>query len=100
MGMLREKMQDDLRLKGYCETTRRCYLGSAQRFAEHYGRSPATMGEQEVRGFLLHLVKEKGLGPAGHFMHVAALQVPLPGHVATTRRGGEGPLSTRAETSA
>ncbi len=74
MGMLREKMQDDLRLKGFCETTRRCYLGSAQRFAEHYGRSPATMGEQEVRGFLLHLVKEKGLGPAGQVMHVAALK--------------------------
>ena len=66
MGMLREKMRDDLRLKGYCETTRRRYLGSAQRFAEHYGRSPATMGEQEVRGFLLHLVKESELLlPAG-----------------------------------
>ncbi len=74
MGMLREKMRDDLRLKGYCETTRRCYLGSAQRFAEHYGRSPATMGEQEVREFLLHLVKRKGLGPAGQVMHVAALK--------------------------
>lgn len=74
MGMLREKMRDDLRLKGYSKTTRSMYLGSAQRFADHHGRSPAVMGEQEVRDFLLHLVKETGLGAAGQAMNVAALK--------------------------
>jgi site-specific recombinase XerD len=74
MGMLRDKMRDDLRLKGYSETTRSMYLGCAQRFAGHYERSPAVMGEQEVRDFLLHIVKEKGVGAAGQAMHVAALK--------------------------
>lgn len=74
MGILRERMRDDLRLKGYSETTRSGYLGCAQRFADHHGRSPATMGEQEVRDFLLHIVKEKRLGAAGQAMHVAALK--------------------------
>jgi site-specific recombinase XerD len=72
--MLREKMADDLRLKGFRENTRRCYLGCVQRFADHFGRSPATMGEREVRDFLLHLVEEKELAPSTHVQHLAALK--------------------------
>jgi integrase/recombinase XerD len=74
MGMLRERMLDDLKLRGYREITQRCYLGCVQRFADHYGRSPASMGEREIRDFLLHLVEEKGLAPATHYMHAAALK--------------------------
>jgi len=59
MGMLRDRMEGDLRLKGFSPNTRRCYLSCARHFAEHYGRSPAQMGEREIKQYLLHLVKEK-----------------------------------------
>jgi site-specific recombinase XerD len=72
--MLRERMLDDLRLKGYREITQSCYLRCVQRFADYHRRSPAVMGEREIRDFLLHLVEEKGLAPATHCMHVAALK--------------------------
>lgn len=74
MGMLRERMLDDLRLKGLRESTQRRYLDCAQRFADHYGRSPATMGEREIREFLLYLVEEKKLAPATHVQYLAALK--------------------------
>jgi site-specific recombinase XerD len=72
--MLRERLLDDLRLKGYREITQRCYVGCVQRFADHHRRSPMAMGEREIRDFLLHLVKEKGVAPATQYMHVAALK--------------------------
>jgi site-specific recombinase XerD len=74
MGMLREKMLEDLRLRNRSAITQRCYLGCARRFAEHFGRSPAQLGEREIREFLLHLVDEKDVSPATHHQHVAALR--------------------------
>lgn len=49
-------MEGDLLLRGYRPATRSRYLWCAKRFAAHFGRSPAEMGEAEVRAFLLHLV--------------------------------------------
>jgi site-specific recombinase XerD len=74
MGMLRDRMEGDLKLSGLSESTQDCYLRCAQRFAEHHGRSPAKMGEQEIKEFLLHLIKEKGASPATHRMYVASLR--------------------------
>lgn len=34
----------------------------ATQFAKHFGRSPAEMGADEVRTFLLHLVTERKVG--------------------------------------
>lgn len=74
MGMLRDKMEGDLTLKGFAANTQRCYLRCARHFAEHYHRSPALLGEREIKDFLLHLVKDKGASPATHRMYVASLK--------------------------
>ena len=59
MGQLRERMEADLRLAGYSPSTRKIYLGYARLFAKHHMRSPAEMGEEEIRQYLLHMVEEK-----------------------------------------
>jgi len=74
MGVLRDRMEADLKLLGRAENTRRSYVSCARRFAEHHGRSPEQMGEREIKGYLLHLVNEKEVSPATHYMHVAALK--------------------------
>jgi len=74
MGMLREKMEADLKLRGRALNTRLCYLRCARRFAEHFGRSPFHLGEKEIKSYLVHLVEEKGASPATHYMHVASLK--------------------------
>jgi integrase/recombinase XerD len=74
MGQLRDKMIEDLKLKGFSPETKRAYLGCARDFAAHFHRQPEKMGEAEIRQFLLFLVDEKKVKPATHRMHVASLK--------------------------
>lgn len=59
MGQLRDRMEADLKLAGYSPATRKIYLLYARLFAKYHRRSPAEMGEEEIRGYLLHMVEEK-----------------------------------------
>jgi hypothetical protein len=52
MNKLREKMEADLRLKGFRPDTQVAYLRCVRRFTTHFGRSPDRLGEAEVRSFL------------------------------------------------
>jgi len=74
MGKLHDQMQEDLLLKAYSPNTQRNYLRCARHFAKHYMRSPEEMGEQEVRDFLLYLVRDRQASPANLDMHVNALK--------------------------
>jgi integrase len=67
-------MKEDLLLKAYSPNTMRSYLRCARHFAKHYMRSPEEMGEQEVRDFLLHLVRDRQASPATLDMYVCALK--------------------------
>ena len=74
MGQLREKMKADMTLRRYKAATIEGYLRCARSFAAFHHRSPEHMGEEEIRQFLLHLIEERHMGPAGHKTHVAALR--------------------------
>lgn len=75
MGTLRDRMVDDMKLKGLAPLTQESYLRYAQRFADHYqGRSPLKLGEREVRDFLLHLVKDEGIAPSTQGVCLASIQ--------------------------
>ncbi len=74
MGAIREKMKADLELRECALSTRMAYLQRAQNFVAFHGRSPAAMGEPEIRKFLLYLVNEKKVGPATVHMYVAAIK--------------------------
>jgi integrase len=53
MTALRQKMIEDLRLQGLAETSEATYLWVVSAFARHFGRSPAELGPDHVREFLL-----------------------------------------------
>ncbi len=74
MGFLRDKMKADLELRGYTEGTQDHYLRQAWRFAGHFMLSPTEMGEDEVRRYLLHLLRVQAVSPHVHKMAVAALK--------------------------
>lgn len=59
MGQLRDRMEEDLKLGGYSPMTRKIYLCYARLYAKHFMRSPADMGEEEVRAYLLYLIQQK-----------------------------------------
>lgn len=73
MTALRQRMQEDLTLKNYSKRTATSYLDSARQFARFHWRSPAEMGEHEIRAFLLDLaLKQKSASVLK--MHVASLK--------------------------
>lgn len=51
MGQLRDRMEQDLILKGFAPSTRRNYLLNCRKFTAHYRRSPEELGEAEIRTF-------------------------------------------------
>ena len=74
MGKLHDRMKGDLLLKAYSPHTQSAYRRCARHFASHYLRSPEEMGEQEVRDFLLYLVRDRKASPATQDMYVNALK--------------------------
>jgi len=71
---LRDKMREDLELRGLSGNTIAAYLRCARVFAEFYRRSPCAMGAKEVRAFLLHLVRERKVSASTFNVYAAAIQ--------------------------
>lgn len=57
MGLLKEKMEADMKIRGLRPATQAEYLRVATRFAAYFMRSPAEMGLAEVREYLLHHIQ-------------------------------------------
>jgi site-specific recombinase XerD len=67
-------MATELRLRGMSPITQRMYLGCVERFAAYHHRSPAAVGEPEVRAFLDHLLRDRGMRPTTLRVYGAALR--------------------------
>jgi site-specific recombinase XerD len=67
-------MEADLRLRRVSENTRVAYLRCVRGFAAYHGRSPAEMGEPEVRAFLTDLVEVRRARPSTQGVYAAALR--------------------------
>ena|SRR5436309_2244746 len=64
MGQLRDRMEQDLKLKRVSPATIRNYLLYCRKFAAFYMRSPEELGAAEVRAFLLHEIEVEQLAYA------------------------------------
>ena len=61
MTHLRQRMQEDLRLRNFSERTIRHYTHTVAEFAKYFHRSPDQLGPEHVRTFLLYLLNERKL---------------------------------------
>lgn len=59
MKTLKQRMREDLQLRGLSPRTQAAYLFQVTRFARHFMKLPDKLGEHEVREYLLHLLNEK-----------------------------------------
>jgi hypothetical protein len=66
MGQLRDRMEQDLKLKGVSPATIRNYLLYCRKFAAFYMRSPDELGASEIRAFLLHQIEVEQLAYGDH----------------------------------
>jgi len=61
MTPLRQRMIDELTLRGLAVRTHESYLGAVSGLAKYYHRSPEQLSIEEVRAYLLHLERERHL---------------------------------------
>ena len=61
MTHLRQRMQEDLRLRNFSERTIRRYTEIVAEFARYFHKSPDQLGPEHVRTFLLYLLNERKL---------------------------------------
>ena len=61
MTPLRQRMLNDMTVRGLAENTKKSYLSSVTGLARHYRRSPDQVSAQEVQDYLIHLHEQRGL---------------------------------------
>ena len=61
MTHLRQRMQEDLRLRNFSQRTIRHYTHTVAEFAKYFHKSPDQLGPEHVRTFLLYLLNERKL---------------------------------------
>ena len=74
MTPLRRKMIEDFQIRHFAAGTQKSYLHCVARFAQHFGRSPDLLGQDDVRSFLLHLVNEAKVSYGMLCHYVSALR--------------------------
>jgi integrase/recombinase XerD len=61
---LRQRMIGDMQLRGLSEKTQQIYVHAVQQLAEHYGKSPDKISEEEIRQYFLFLKNTKQAAPS------------------------------------
>jgi integrase/recombinase XerD len=57
MTPLRQRMLEDMEMRNLSPNTRKSYVRQVAQFAEHFGKSPDQLGPEEIRTYLLSLVR-------------------------------------------
>jgi site-specific recombinase XerD len=74
MGKLRDQMLLDLQLSGAKPSTQRTYLREAENLAKYFHKSPEQLGEEELKEYLLYLMRERHLSEGTFRFYVAGLK--------------------------
>ena len=74
MGTLRDQMLIDLQLSGATPRTQETYLREVKNLARYFNRSPAELGEAELKKYMLYMISERQLSEGTFRFYVAALK--------------------------
>lgn len=64
MTPLRQRMIEDMQLRGYSARTQECYVTAVRQLAQHYRRSPDQLSEEDLRQYFLYLANVKKVARA------------------------------------
>jgi integrase/recombinase XerD len=86
MTPLRQRMLEDMQLRGLAARTQEAYLAAVQQLATHFHLSPDLLTEEQLRQYFLYLRNEKCVAPntsnvalnALKFLYVHTLHRPWP----------------------
>jgi integrase/recombinase XerD len=74
MSILRQRMTEDMQLRNFALNTQLSYLQQVSCFARYFNKSPADLGEEQIRAYQIYLTTEKKLSPGSTQIAVAALR--------------------------
>ena len=74
MGKLRERMREDLILRGMSVRTQESYLAAVGALAKYYGCAPDTLNEEQIRCYLLHLLTQRKFAASSVNVAVSAIR--------------------------
>ena len=61
MTMLRQRMIEDMQLRGLAARTQEAYVAAVEQLAKYYHKPPDEISEEELRQYLLYLQNEKAV---------------------------------------
>jgi integrase/recombinase XerD len=64
MSPLRQRMIEDMQLRGLSARTQECYVNAVRQLAAHHHRNPDQLGEEDLRRYFLYLANEKKVARA------------------------------------
>ena len=74
MTPLRQRMIEEMQLRGFAETTQKSYVYTVRRLAAYYDRSPDQITDDEIRSYYLYLRNEKQLAWSSLQVTIQALR--------------------------
>jgi len=74
MTALRQRLIDDLQLRGYAERTVETYVAVVARLARHFHAAPDQLSEAQRRDYLLHLTRERKLARSSFTQALSGLR--------------------------
>ena len=74
MGKLKDQMLMDLQLSGAKPRTQETYLREVENLAKYFNRSPAELGEAELKKYMLYMINERHLSEGTFRFYVAGLK--------------------------
>lgn len=74
MTPLRQKLIDEIDLRGFSPNTQLAYVSAVAALARHYRRSPDQLTDPELKAYLLHLLRDKQQAAATLLLQVSALR--------------------------
>ena len=74
MTPLRQRMLEELQRRNYSQATIESYIPAVKEFAKYCGKSPASLGAEDVRRYQLYLINEKKLAPHTVKVRISALR--------------------------
>ena len=74
MTVLRQRMTEDMQLRGLATKTQEAYLRAVRQISEHYNKSPDQISEEELRGYFLYLTNVREISRSTCIINICGLK--------------------------
>ena len=76
MTPLRQRMLEDMQLRGLSARTQECCVAAVRQLAAHYQTSPASLTDDQLRQYFLYLTNEKQVARTTAAIALCAMRFP------------------------